>query len=707
MQRFFKLITLGIFLAVYFNSGVIASDSKLDLDWVKNNISEGLTHLVDNPETVASVGAKFKNSEDARQYVLTHISNLDYRGLLRGAEGTLASGSGNELDRSELLAAFLRIQNLKVRFASQKIKRTLRVWIQYQKDGKWIDYPLSEGDLPIEGKLVRTFETIPDNLTHIVRLQIQMRIKSDSGIRNIQPLNVRIRVPELYSRELTLVNRFKGQEKDGAFSLEAVQPILRIGEKEILGKPFPSGKKEKSMQPAGRLAGLFNLAGTKSAQPDLQKGSFDVLGEWINLSIISPGHPVDRTRITIFDRTKDKNIPTVHALLSTMAFGFSSAPLTHAFFHRNIKKNALKIRNLVKTLKQIPANGKPNLTDEELQKKNASLENGQRILAQMLLETYMAASDKSLGEIERLEPDIQAFFPQPRIIMALVGFRAGKTIYKLDLLRNHIVLHRPDGTSPENAPNLQFHRGLFESRLEGEVMRAFTGNSGVTAGEVLNAAFDQKIPIWFIMQKTREDLRNCTLNVTEKHRVGQALRKGRVVIIPEKPPILAGAQNLAWFEYDPSSGYIEGVLSDGFHGAMSEYIIEDVIIKSNVAQGMSHFSSMVVGYYFSIAMGLGHFYGCLLDMDHPDKTCFGSAEVCRPALRDAKLLCNIWKTLQGKKGAAGNYIGDAQNLTQGKIGDILKGKAAGLIPWPKIWEKIVGEPCDKGAKLGLRWFGCK
>ncbi len=520
-------------------------------------------------------------------------------------------------------------------------------------------------------------------------------------------MDVRIRVPELYNREVTLVNRFKGKEKDGAFSLEAVQPILRIGEKEIPGKHFPSGKEEKSMQAAGRMAGLFDLAGSKPTQPDLQKGSLDVLGEWIDLSIISPGQPVDRTRITIFDRSKDKNLPAVHALQSTMAFGFSSAPLTNAFFQRNIKKNALKIQNFVKTLKQIPANGKPKLTDEELQKENASLENGQRILAQTLLETYMVASDKSLSEIKRLEPDIQAFFPQPRIIMSLVGFRTGKTIYKLNLLRNHIVLHHPDGTSHENAHDIQFYRGLFESRLEGEVMRSFTGKSGVTAGEVLNAALNQKIPIWFIMQKTREDLRNCSLNSSKKHQIGQALRKGRAVIVPEKPPILAGKQHLAWFEYNPSSGYIEGVLSDGSRGAMSEYIIEDVIVKSNVSQGMSYFSSMIVGYYFSLSMGLGHFYACLLDMDNPGKTCFGSEEVCHPALQDAKLFCNAWKTIQGKRGDAGNIISATQDFAQGNIGNILKGKAAGLIPWPKIWEKIVGEPCDKGAKYGLRWFGCR
>ncbi len=39
--------------------------------------------------------------------------------------------------------------------------------------------------------------------------------------------------------------------------------------------------------------------------------------------------------------------------------------------------------------------------------------------------------------------------------------------------------------------------------------------------------------------------------------------------------------------------------------------------------------------------------------------------------------------------------------------ETIKGAAVGLTPWPKMWEQLAGEPCERGAKIGLRWYGCR
>jgi len=100
---------------------------------------------------------------------------------------------------------------------------------------------------------------------------------------------------------------------------------------------------------------------------------------------------------------------------------------------------------------------------------------------------------------------------------------------------------------------------------------------------------------------------------------------------------------------------------------------------------------MIVGYYFSIATGLGHFYACLLDLDDPGKPCFGQPDVCLPAKTDAVMFCKAWKDAKGYWDMAGA----AQGLD-----------LAGLIPWPDAWETLAGGPCERGASYGLRWFGC-
>jgi hypothetical protein len=31
----------------------------------------------------------------------------------------------------------------------------------------------------------------------------------------------------------------------------------------------------------------------------------------------------------------------------------------------------------------------------------------------------------------------------------------------------------------------------------------------------------------------------------------------------------------------------------------------------------------------------------------------------------------------------------------------------GMFPWPNAWEQLVGEPCARGASLGLKIWGCE
>ena len=58
------------------------------------------------------------------------------------------------------------------------------------------------------------------------------------------------------------------------------------------------------------------------------------------------------------------------------------------------------------------------------------------------------------------------------------------------------------------------------------------------------------------------------------------------MILPQQPPRVGGREILAWYEYDPATGFIEGVMASGRRGAMTEYVIENVIMDQMVAQGI-------------------------------------------------------------------------------------------------------------------------
>jgi hypothetical protein len=137
------------------------------------------------------------------------------------------------------------------------------------------------------------------------------------------------------------------------------------------------------------------------------------------------------------------------------------------------------------------------------------------------------------------------------------------------------------------------------------------------------------------------------------------------------------------------TGYIDGVFPSGKHQAMSEYTVEEAISKTLVARGVSYLSSIVAGYYFSIATGLGHFYACLLDLEQPNKPCLGTPDVCGPARSDAVAFCKAWKSAR---------TGFDMAMAGADI--------VGVVPWPSAWEELAGEPCISGAASGLEIFGC-
>jgi hypothetical protein len=306
------------------------------------------------------------------------------------------------------------------------------------------------------------------------------------------------------------------------------------------------------------------------------------------------------------------------------------------------------------------------------------------------LMNYLWRSDEALGN-PAVPFEISAFRNAPRAIMASVSFRGDRLQYDLDLRRNPAVYVLPEGVSAEWSRFLNYHRGLYESRLEGVVMMAFTGQSGMTAGDVLTAAEEQGIPLRAVVRNNRRDLSSLELEPRIRSKMNKALNAGKTILLPERPVTLAGAERMAWFEYDPVSGYIDGVFSSGKHQAMTEYILEDVVMKGLVSQAMSYLVSSVTGYYFSIATGLGRFYACLLDLETPNTPCFGTGEVCGPAKADAVMFCTAWKNAQ--QGFELGMGWASADIT-------------GMFPWPSAWEKLAGDPCARGASFGLKIFGC-
>ncbi len=656
-----------------------------------------------------SLSHQLGSVEAVQKYVEELIHYDSYVGRLRGPEGTLQAEAGNDVDQSELLATMLRHLGNECRYAVGR-RKTIEgnwvehLWIQLREGDSWRDLDPSFPELSIgdpDRRLSTTRHDIPANLVHRVRLETKYRIRISDKVETRTALVRELVVADLYGTPVTLANRFQGRRSEEIFLVEAVQPVLQIGGELIPGDVITKSKTDHPPSPGSRMLGIFDRlqdSEPPKAEQNVSPG-LELLSQWVEVQIISPKIPRDRFTYTIFDAEieEDRLASNVYGLLGAAAFGFSPAPVTETHLQRQALADSSDLLGFVESLEKASAEGSfsrddpgDSISSEEAVRINLSFEKAQRIAAWAVLQSYFVESDKALLEASS-KAGSRAYYAAPRAILASVSLRNKKTRCDLDLRRNNVVWETPEEESQELVKFLTYHRGLYESRLEGAVLKQFTGISGVTAGDVLSAAQSQQIPLRLLFRDTRQDLRSCTLDRQSKTLINRALGKGLSVLLPESAPMMDGVSRFAWYEYDPETGLLDGVFSTGKHQGMTEYINEEVVIQTLVSQGMSYFSSTVAGYYFSLATGLGHFYACLLDLDDPGKPCFGQPDVCLPAKADAVVFCKAWK--EAKK--YWDMAGAAQGL------DI-----AGLIPWPDAWETLAGDPCERGASYGLQWFGC-
>jgi len=701
-SRLLVVLCIGLVL-IPVAAGQAAADPQ-PLDELQDRLAKLIEQGTEPPPTPKSLALRLGDPGAVYEYVRDQIDYQDYQGLLKGSLGTLRSGGGNDLDQSRLLAEMIghlggRCRYVRGQRKDESGRWVEHYWVQIQDGERWEDLDPAFPHLWRQEGLVKPGDTMmafPAGQVHRVSLEVLFQVKESGRVQEHSALKKEFDVAELYGASLTLSNRFDGRTEDGRFVLEVVQPVLERGDELFPGETIPQGAGQPP--PTSRLPGIFEKAEQTETTAPTASPALEVLSQRVDIKLISPGGRQDRFIYTVFDREKEGtgDVGALDGLINALAFCFSPAPVDENLARNQLLETAASVQLLIESLRRIaaddftPAEPPAELGPENRAGINLALEAGNRAMAQAVLMNYLWRSDDALDDLD-VPFQASAFRGAPRAIIASVSFWGDRLRYELDLRRNPATYLLPEGVDQEWSRFLNYHRGLYESRLEGAVMLSFTGQAGVTAGDVLIAAQEQGIPVRAIVKMNRGDLSSVKLVPGSKSKINKAINTGRTVLLPERPVVMAGIEQMAWFEFDPVSGYIDGVFPSGKHQAMTEYVLEDIVMKGLVSQAMSYLVSTVAGYYFSIATGLGHFYACLLDLETPNTPCFGTGEVCGPAKSDAVMFCTAFKNAQ-----QGFELGMGWAET-----DI-----TGMFPWPNAWEKLAGEPCARGASLGLKIFGC-
>ena len=211
--------------------------------------------------------------------------------------------------------------------------------------------------------------------------------------------------------------------------------------------------------------------------------------------------------------------------------------------------------------------------------------------AQYLMTLDFAAHSDTLTDQIAYPNQIAVVRPLPRILIASAETSANDSGHvassvSLDLRLDEVQAYPYPGFPSRAAALFLAARGMQESVLEGQMVARWTGREAVSTAALIAEASRSAIPL---LQVDAADCRelDAAPGITPRARRGieAAVNAGHDVIVPARPVTIGGKARWGWWDLDPASGAVIGVMEGGQHQAMAEYTVtsEKIGINDNNA----------------------------------------------------------------------------------------------------------------------------
>ncbi len=655
-----------------------------------------------NAEMLAQAGQLGHDPAQLFAYVQSLGYEL-YDGSLRGTRGTLWSAAGNSADQSSLLIAMLRASGIPTRYRygtlSQTDAQTLLAsmfpaptqyvgrleeslatadpvndptliaqaqdhwWVEAYLDDGWVDldpsFPTAQiGDsfaTPANDGTDRLAE-LPDATRHKVTIRLKVEDYyplnlGQSGLDYSYPLSHTFRTVELVAEPVAFSHLVHTDNQGGlvfANTIHTYTPYLLIGEREIFGEPYQDILTNFPLGSVFHTAAWlqFDLTAPNGETATYEREIVDKIGYEArvnggNTNVTLAG---DNARLV-----SDFDVYTTGFWPNTVP----ETAVTQAKAAALAQSAALQAANL--RLQELAA--LPELTQAEQNEVAAlrarSQENTARLLGNLGL-SFAEMSDRMVSETSA-GLFIKAYYAAPRLIITGVKPNDGAGDFSMDL-RNTAVRAIPfPGQAADAATGFNIAKGFIESGIEGRTLENSTGQPVLTTARISAAAQEQGIPPVYLASDNLNLLDQLDLSEQANARITSATAAGKLVIIPVTRVQIDGGEHIGWWEIDPTSGETIGVIENGLHGALLEYLGTIEFLYSGGA--LTDFIMGMTAYLFGFiadrldkAIGDGTF-----DQDHYDwmigtyattLTCVGAA-----ASGSGYLFCGT--------GAAGAAVGAA------------------------------------------------
>jgi hypothetical protein len=179
--------------------------------------------------------------------------------------------------------------------------------------------------------------------------------------------------------------------------------------------------------------------------------------------------------------------------------------------------------------------------------------------------------------------------PLPRILIASSEVRSDQpgqavSAVSLDLRLDEVEAYPYPGFTPRATGLFMAGRGIQESVLEGQMVARWTGRQTVSTAALMAEANRNDIQLLEVDPEDRAELDEARgISPRARREIEAAVNAGRDVIVPVQPITIAGQARWGWWEIDPASGAVVGVMEGGQHQAMVEYAVGSKRIRSAAA----------------------------------------------------------------------------------------------------------------------------
>ena len=476
-------------------------------------------------------------------------------------------------------------------FASLVDETRTHYWVQWSRDGAWIDLDPSFADATIGrtfAETKETLDTLPDALAHVVtiRIRVEEYTGATAAIREI--LTYTAKAADLSGIDLVLSHvpeQWQKPEAGLAGALTSsladtgrIKPVLTVGARVIAGDVFAQQVKRTGI---GGLGALLGGAGSRDAVPI-------ATAEWLDVDLTAPNGRETVVR-ELYDlvgvaQRRSKVGLSANEVASRPA-GARTFDATQALYDVLFTTGALAPTHLANIAATEPA-----ATEEGVDV---------RAVLQRMNVAFMTTSDAILARLGTSDRSLIRFYPDaPRFVIAELSAPGGTQRLQMDLRRTQsrlVVLgsHLEDGLAASvlrGVVNGTLERTLVEYATAGARAQGLVSHMSTSA--VFERAHAENAPI-LLLPRDRAKL-DAGLSAHALARLDEDASRGLIAVAPQRPVLIAGMPRFGWWRIDPRTGETTAVTDEGLHQATEYRIVENesngqvtIVVRTRTLAGIS------------------------------------------------------------------------------------------------------------------------